>query len=162
MQGDLLLAMAVLWGVSFLAALLEPSGKLARTGIVLGCASGIAGCLMSVPTTAPTFMLGFRVADTPVRVSLGCRWVLALAVWSAASTLRRWFEHDGIAKAVEKILVRGPCAHPARRIRCLWFAGCHVLPDCVGSDECRRSRHDPGRRSLRILRRPHALYACAA
>ena len=41
MQSDLLLAMALLWGISFVAALLGSSGRVARIGIVLGCAQAL-------------------------------------------------------------------------------------------------------------------------
>lgn len=85
MQNDLLLAMVVLWGISCLTALLESSGKLARTGIVLGCASGIAACLMSLPETLPAISLGFSVSDTPVVFHLdagGC-WLLLFGLLPA-------------------------------------------------------------------------------
>jgi hydrogenase-4 component B len=78
MQGDLVIAMAVLWGLSFLAALLEPSGKVARTGIALGCAVGIVACLMILPGSGAIAGLGFSVSDTGVRFQLdasGC-WLL--------------------------------------------------------------------------------------
>ncbi len=86
MQGDLVIAMAVLWAVSFLAALLEPSGRLARLGIVLGCCAGIAGCLVGLLGTPLTaFSLGFSVGDTAVRFHLdtaGC-WLLLLGLLPA-------------------------------------------------------------------------------
>jgi hydrogenase-4 component B len=78
LQNELLFAMAALWAISFLAAMLEPTGKLARTGIVLGCICGVAACLMGLPRATPTFLLGFSVGDTPVHFHLdagGC-WLL--------------------------------------------------------------------------------------
>jgi formate hydrogenlyase subunit 3/multisubunit Na+/H+ antiporter MnhD subunit len=78
MQSDVLLVMAVLWGLSFLAALFEPSGRLARAGIALGCAAGIGACLMILPGTLAVVPLGFCVGDTPVQFQLdagGC-WLL--------------------------------------------------------------------------------------
>ena len=85
MQNELLFAMAALWALSFLAALLEPSGKLARTGIVLGCICGVASCLMSLPGATPTLLLGFSVGDTPVNFHLdagGC-WLLLFGLTTA-------------------------------------------------------------------------------
>ena len=85
MQNELLLAMAVLWGLSFFAALLEPSGKLARIGIVLGCAAGIAACLAILPGTEALVSLGICVGDTPVRFQLdagGC-WLLLFGLLPA-------------------------------------------------------------------------------
>jgi hydrogenase-4 component B len=78
MQSDLLIAMAVLWGLSFLAALLEPSGKAARTGIALGCVVGIVACLMILPRSGATILLGFSVGDTPVQFQLDANacWLL--------------------------------------------------------------------------------------
>jgi len=78
MQNKLLLAMAVLWGLSFLAALLERSSILARIGLVLGCCAGIAGCLMTLPGSSPALSLGFCVSDTPVQfhLSAGACWLL--------------------------------------------------------------------------------------
>jgi hydrogenase-4 component B len=78
MQSDLILAMAVLWGLSFLAALFEPSGRLARAGIVLGCASGIGACLLILPGIRGIVPFGFCVGDTPVQFQFdagGC-WLL--------------------------------------------------------------------------------------
>lgn len=86
MQGNLLFAMAMLWAVSFLAALLEPSGRLARLGIVLGCCAGIAGCLVSLSgTITSAFSLGFSVGDTAARFHLdtgGC-WLLLVGLLPA-------------------------------------------------------------------------------
>jgi formate hydrogenlyase subunit 3/multisubunit Na+/H+ antiporter MnhD subunit len=78
MQGELLLGMAILWAFSFLAALLEPTGKLARLGIVLGCAAGIVACLPNVHGMASPFPFGFRVGNTEIAFHLdsgGC-WLL--------------------------------------------------------------------------------------
>jgi formate hydrogenlyase subunit 3/multisubunit Na+/H+ antiporter MnhD subunit len=78
METNLLLAMPLLWALSFVAALLEPSGKLARTGIALGCVCGLAGCTVAFSGTASAFSLGFSVGDTPVQFGLdsGARWLL--------------------------------------------------------------------------------------
>ncbi len=78
MQNDLLLAMAALWGLSFLAALLERSGTVARIGLVLGCCAGIAACLVTMPGSLPTVSFGFCVSDTPVQfhLSAGACWLL--------------------------------------------------------------------------------------
>lgn len=88
MQNDLLLAMVVLWGLSFLAALLEPSGKLARIGIVLGCGAGISACLMILHGTETAVSLGFRVSDTPVQFQLdgGACWLLLFGLVPALFT----------------------------------------------------------------------------
>jgi len=85
LQNELLIAMAALWGASFLAALLEQSGKLARMGIALGCASGIAACLMNLPGATPVFSLGFCLADTPVQFHLtaGASWLLLFGLLPA-------------------------------------------------------------------------------
>lgn len=78
MRSELLLAMAALWGLSFLAALLERSGIAARVGLVLGCCAGIAVCLMTMPGSLPPISLGFCVSDTPVQFHLtaGSAWLL--------------------------------------------------------------------------------------
>ena len=85
MQDELLFAMAALWGFSFPAALLERSGKLARAGIVLGCASGIAVCLISLPGSTSAVSFGFSLGDTPVKFHLdagGC-WLLLFGLLPA-------------------------------------------------------------------------------
>jgi formate hydrogenlyase subunit 3/multisubunit Na+/H+ antiporter MnhD subunit len=85
LQNEFLLAMAALWACSFLAALLESSGKLARAGIVLGCGCGVAACLMGLPGATPTFLPGFSVGDTPVKFHLdagGC-WLLLFGLLTA-------------------------------------------------------------------------------
>lgn len=85
MQNELLFAMAAFWGLSFLAALLESSGRLARAGIVLGCTCGVAACLTGLPGATPTFVLGFSVGDTPVKFHLdagGC-WLLLFGLLTA-------------------------------------------------------------------------------
>jgi formate hydrogenlyase subunit 3/multisubunit Na+/H+ antiporter MnhD subunit len=85
LQNELLFAMAAFWGLSFLAALLESNGKLARAGIVLGCTCGVAACLTGLPAATPTFVLGFSVGDTPVKFHLdagGC-WLLLFGLLTA-------------------------------------------------------------------------------
>ena len=98
-----------LWGylVSGGSCLSRAGGWRAQ-GLCSDAGSGIAACLMGLPAASATFRLGFRVGDTPVQFHLGCRWMLALAVWSAPRALRRRAEHDGI------------CRLPARRY---WLAG---------------------------------------
>jgi hydrogenase-4 component B len=78
MPGDLLLAMIILWGLSFLAALLLPTGIPSRVGIALGCACGIAAAVMILPGTQGSLSLGFRVSDTAVQFQLdsGACWLL--------------------------------------------------------------------------------------
>ena len=85
MQSDLLLAMALLCGISFAAALLESSGRVARIGIVLGCAAGIAGCLMNLRRGNACLFLGFRLSDTPVQFHLdaGGSWLLLFGLLTA-------------------------------------------------------------------------------
>jgi formate hydrogenlyase subunit 3/multisubunit Na+/H+ antiporter MnhD subunit len=85
MQSDLLLAMAVLWGISFVAALLESSGRVARIGIVLGCAAGIADCLSNLHRAMPVVSFGFRVSDIPVQFHLdaGGSWLLLFGLLTA-------------------------------------------------------------------------------
>lgn len=78
MPSELLFLMAILWALSFFTALLDPTGKLARIGIALGCASGIGACLMILPATQAAVSLGFNVGDTPVQFQLdaGACWLL--------------------------------------------------------------------------------------
>ncbi len=85
MQSELLLIMAILWGVSFLAALVEPSGRAARIGIALGCLAGIAGCLANLCVTMPVVSFGFRVSDTPVQYHMdtGASWLLMFGLLPA-------------------------------------------------------------------------------
>ncbi len=107
MPNELLLAMAVLWGLSFFAALLIPGRVPARIGIALGCIAGIAACWMILPGTESLVSLGFCVSDTPVRFQLdagGC-WLILFGLLPAffASTL-------------------GTTAAPGINSRC-WLAG---------------------------------------
>lgn len=85
MQVDLILAMAALWGLSFLAALLESSGKLARAGLVLGCGVGVAACLMGLRGATPALLLGFSVGNTPIKFHLdtGASWLLLFGLLTA-------------------------------------------------------------------------------
>jgi formate hydrogenlyase subunit 3/multisubunit Na+/H+ antiporter MnhD subunit len=85
MQNNLILAMAILWAVSFVAALLK-AAQLARVGIMLGCLSGIAACLASVSQLASSpASFGFRVSDTPVQFHLGAggNWLLLFGLLPA-------------------------------------------------------------------------------
>jgi len=78
MRSDLWLAMPVLWALSFLAALLERSGRLARVGLVLGCCAGIAACILTIPAASSQFSLGIALSDTAVafQISSGGCWLL--------------------------------------------------------------------------------------
>ena len=73
---DALLLMALLWLISVGVALIEPRGTMARAGIVLGCAVGIAACLIGMPGESSTLSLGIRLSDTPVQFKL-----TAAALW---------------------------------------------------------------------------------
>ena len=162
MQSDLLLAMAVLWAISLPAALLEKSGWLARIGIVLGCGAGIAGCLINLQGAMPALSFGFRVSDTPVQFHLdtGGSWLLLFGLLPAL--FAAGLSTTASSPASKEILAGGTLAHAAWSTRSLRFAGCHVLSDCMGSDERRRRSHDPGGRSLSISRWPNALHAGSA
>ena len=85
MSNDLLLAMAILWASSFFLALLDRSAKLARIGIVLGCLSGIAACLMGSAGQPSVSSFGFRVSDTLVqfRIGVGGHWLLLFGLLPA-------------------------------------------------------------------------------
>ena len=76
MLTDALLLMALLWLASVVVALIEPRGTIARAGIVLGCAVGIAACLIGMPGESNTFSLGIHLGDTPVQFKL-----TAAALW---------------------------------------------------------------------------------
>ncbi|MGB8478517.1 MAG: proton-conducting transporter membrane subunit [Acidobacteriaceae bacterium] len=78
MLADLLLLMALLWLASVVAALIEPRCTVARVGIVLGCAVGIAACLIGLPGESATFSLGVHLSDTPVQFKLtaGALWLM--------------------------------------------------------------------------------------
>ena len=76
MLTDALLLMALLWLASVVVALIEPRGTMARAGIVLGCAVGIAACLIGMPGESSTFSLGIHLGDTPVQFKL-----TAAALW---------------------------------------------------------------------------------
>lgn len=82
MPNKLLLITAVLWGLSFLAALLERTGRLARLCLVLGCCVGIAAVLLCLPGASPVISFGFCLSDTPVRFQLGAGgcWLLAFGL----------------------------------------------------------------------------------
>jgi len=101
-MGDkFLFAMPILWGLAFLAALLERNGKLARIGIALGCLAGIIGCIVTLPGGLQSITLGFQLADTPLHFQLspGACWLLlfglipaffaALLCSTASSRLRQ-------------------------------------------------------------------------
>ncbi|MFC5862220.1 proton-conducting transporter membrane subunit [Acidicapsa dinghuensis] len=85
MPSDLLIAMIILWALSFLAALFLPTATPSRVGIALGCACGVASILMLLPGTVPSVSLGFRVSDTPVQFQLdnGARWLLLFGLLPA-------------------------------------------------------------------------------
>lgn len=70
MQSDLLLAMALLWLFSAFLALLEPSGRVARFGLALGCLAGIAASLMGLPAGSPHLSMGVHLSDTAVQFHL--------------------------------------------------------------------------------------------
>lgn len=72
---DALLLMILLWLAS-VVALIEPRGMVARAGIVLGCAVGIAACLIGMPGESNTISLGIHLSDTPVQFKL-----TAAALW---------------------------------------------------------------------------------
>lgn len=71
MGNELLLAMPVLWGIAFLAALVERTGRLARLSVALGCVAGVAGCIAVLPGGSASITMGFHLADTPVQFHLG-------------------------------------------------------------------------------------------
>jgi formate hydrogenlyase subunit 3/multisubunit Na+/H+ antiporter MnhD subunit len=78
MQSDLLLVTVALWGISFLAALVDRSGRVGRAGIVLGCGFGLATCLIGLRHPVAAYSLGIYLSDTPVQFHLdaaGC-WLL--------------------------------------------------------------------------------------
>ncbi len=102
MSSDLLLAAAILWGLSFLAALLVPGAKAARAGITLGCAFGIVACLMILPGVQAPVLFGFRLSDTAVQFQLdagGC-WLLLFGLIPAllASALNTTAASTGSAR----------------------------------------------------------------
>ena len=70
MQGDLLLAMALLWSVSFVLALVLRRDWLARVGNVAGCAVGLAYSVWGWVHPPSTASLHIFLADTPVRFQL--------------------------------------------------------------------------------------------
>jgi hydrogenase-4 component B len=107
MANELLLAMAALWGFSFFAALLEGSGTLARIGLVLGCCSGIAACVMVLPGSSPAISFGFCVSDTPVQFHLS-----ASACWLLLFGLIPTLFASGLATPVRP-----------RRTKRYWLAG---------------------------------------
>lgn len=85
-MGDkLLLAMPSLWGLSLLAALVQRSGRLARIGLLLGCCSGIGGCLLTLPGPSSLLSFHFNLADTLVqfRLSAGALWLLLFGLLPA-------------------------------------------------------------------------------
>ncbi len=85
MGNKLLFAMPILWGIAFLAALLERSGKLARISVALGCLAGIAGCIATLPASSGSVAMGFMLADTPVwfQLSPGACWLLLFGLTPA-------------------------------------------------------------------------------
>jgi formate hydrogenlyase subunit 3/multisubunit Na+/H+ antiporter MnhD subunit len=76
--------MAVLWALSFVASLLDPSARLARIGIMLGCLSGIVACLIQ-PASASVSSFGFHVGDTLVQfhIDAGGDWLLLFGLLPA-------------------------------------------------------------------------------
>ena len=85
MHNSLLLAMALLWTISFFAALLDSSAKLARIGIVLGCLCGIVACLTPAAVPMSVSKFGFRLSDTAVeyRLDAGGDWLLLFGLLPA-------------------------------------------------------------------------------
>lgn len=78
MRNELLCLTVALWALSILAALLEPTGKLARIGIALGCACGTGMSIMILPGTEPPVIPGFHLSDALVQFQLkpGACWLL--------------------------------------------------------------------------------------
>jgi formate hydrogenlyase subunit 3/multisubunit Na+/H+ antiporter MnhD subunit len=85
LHNDLLFAMAVLWALSFVAALLDRSAKLARIGIMAGCVCGIVACVASIGEPVPASSFGFRLSDTLVGFQLGAGgdWLLLFGLLPA-------------------------------------------------------------------------------
>ena len=85
MQTDLWPITAILWALSFVAALVVPSGRLARVGLVAGCLVGICACILTLPAPSPVFTLGIFLADTPVQFQLtaGACWLLLFGLIAA-------------------------------------------------------------------------------
>ncbi|MGB6132771.1 MAG: proton-conducting transporter membrane subunit [Acidobacteriaceae bacterium] len=107
MQADLLLAMALLWAASAVLALIEPRGALARVGIAVGCAVGIATALKGFFWGSPVLSLGVHLSDTAVQFHL--------------SNSALWLMFFGLVPALFAALLNNGSASgwPTRR----WLAG---------------------------------------
>jgi hydrogenase-4 component B len=103
----LLILTAALWAASFLLALVERSGTLARIGVVLGCCSAVVFSIGGLNLGIPAFSLPIHLADTPVLFKLD---VPAL-----------WLFFFGITPALLATLLGTPNRSP--RARCYWLAG---------------------------------------
>jgi hydrogenase-4 component B len=107
LQADLLLAMALLWLVSSVVALLEPRGNLARIGIALGCAAGIAASVIGLGSGSTLVSLGIQLSDTAVRFHL--------------TTAALWLMFFGLIPAFFAASLNTTATTPWARKR--WFAG---------------------------------------
>lgn len=70
MQSDLLLAMVLIWVISFVLALSLRRDWPARTGIVIGCAIGLLYCILGWIRPPLAHSLHISLADTPVSFHL--------------------------------------------------------------------------------------------
>lgn len=76
MPADLLILTAALWAASFVLALIERRGILARIGLVLGCCSAVVFSIGGLNAGIPVLSLPIQLADIPVSFKLD-----AAALW---------------------------------------------------------------------------------
>lgn len=104
MHNDLLLLMAILWAISFLATFVPSKDWFARSGVSLGCVAGIAACVLGIESSQPISSFGFSLGDTPVQFHIdnGGHWLLlfglipalcasVLGTTAAEGTARRYW-----------------------------------------------------------------------
>ena len=113
MQAELLAAMALLWVLSSLIALVEPRGTLARAGIALGCIAGIAASLIGLREGSPLISMGVHLSDTAVQFHL--------------STASLWLMFFGLLPVLFAVCLR-PIGSPSwAHRRCLAALGFTLL-----------------------------------
>jgi hydrogenase-4 component B len=107
LQSDLLLAMVLLWVVSFVLALILRPDWIARIGVVAGCAAGLAYCVLGWLRPPAAVSLRISLGDT--------------AVWFQLDNAALWLLFFGLLPALFAAAIS--TSSTSSRSRKYWLAG---------------------------------------